>query len=260
MGFGRTTAVLLAGALLYDSASGANAKAKDLDPDLAAIQDHIASFDAPNGYYRTTYRVTEIEYWTHIPKWMRDDSSHRKVTRVLDIGCGYGTLLILAVKIYGAQGYCLDSAPYIAKVAEADGIKFVQSNIELDPVPFAERFDVILMTEVLEHFNFNPVPTLKKIRDSLATGGRFYLSTPDARTWGRVGKYYKRLADIPDPPQTPAKLAPKVPPPEIMDEHIWVYDRPELIRVFKEAGFRVEKLDISNPDGASHFNVVLLRE
>ena len=205
----------------------------------------------PKGFYRITYRYAEPEYWANFPKWMRQEASERKVARVLDIGCGYGTLLSLAVKIYGAKGYCLDSTPYIAKLAQADGLHFKQSNIELDPVPFPEKFDVILMTEVLEHFNFNPVPTLKKIRESLAPGGRFYLSTPDAKTWGKVQKYFKRLSDMPDPPTKPTK---------VIDEHIWVYDKSELLRVVKAAGFRVAKLEISNPNAASHFNVVLERE
>ncbi len=240
----RISALLLTAALL----APAGTKPGDVDPDLEAVQDHIATFDTPNGYYRTTYRFAEPEYWSFFPKWMREDAKERKVTRILDIGCGYGTLLTLAVKIYGAKGYCLDSTPYAAALAKKDGLVFSQSNIELDPMPWTEKFDVIIMTEVLEHFNFKPAPTLEKIRAALAPGGLFFLSTPDAKTWGRVQKYYKRLEDMPAPPKPPAK---------VVDDHIWVYYRSELTRVVKDAGFKIEQLEISNPKSASHFNVLL---
>ncbi|MCX6623913.1 MAG: class I SAM-dependent methyltransferase [Acidobacteria bacterium] len=246
------TALLLAGVFFMAGSALAEikVKARDVDPDLEAIQDHVATFDLPNGYYRTTYRFAEPEYWAFFPKWMRADARERKVTRILDIGCGYGTLLTLAVKIYGAKGYCIDSTPYISALAKKDNLVFAQGNIELDPLPWQEKFDVIIMTEVLEHFNFNPVPTLKKIRESMTPDGQFYLSTPDAKTWGRVQKYFKRLEDMPDPK----------PGAKVVDDHIWVYEKAELLRVLKEAGFKVEKLDYSNPKGASHFDVLLRRD
>ncbi|MCC7499522.1 MAG: class I SAM-dependent methyltransferase [Bryobacterales bacterium] len=237
-------ALLVSGAWL----AAAGTRPAEVDPDLEAVQQHIASFDTPQGYYRTTYRFAEPEYWSFFPPWMREDAGKRKVTRILDIGCGYGTLLTLAVKIYGGKGYCLDSTPYAAALAKRDGLIFAQSNIELDPMPWSEKFDVIIMTEVLEHFNFRPVPTLEKIRAALAPGGLFFLSTPDAKTWGPIHKYYRRMEDIPDPPKPPAK---------VIDDHIWVYGRSELLRVVKSAGFKVDRLEISNPRRSSHFNLLL---
>lgn len=245
MGFGgRIVSLLLAAA----SVAVAGAPPDDVDPELEAVQNHIATFDTPRGYYRTTYRYAEPRYWSFFPKWMREDAGTRTITRILDIGCGYGTLLTLAVKIYGAQGYCLDSTPYAAALARKDGLIFSQSNIELDPIPWKEKFDVIIMTEVIEHFNFHPAPTLEKIRAALAPGGLFFLSTPDARSWGRTTKYFKQLEDIPAPPPRPAK---------VIDDHIWVYDRADLLRVVKAAGLKVERFEISNPKSASHFNVLL---
>ena len=44
---------------------------------------------------------------------MREDAAERKVERILDIGCGYGTLLALATRIYGVSGYCLDVRDYL---------------------------------------------------------------------------------------------------------------------------------------------------
>ena len=48
-------------------------------------------------------------------------------------------------------------------------------------MPFVdEQFDVIIMCEVLEHLNFNPLPLLKEINRIGAPGSMFYVSMPNA--------------------------------------------------------------------------------
>jgi SAM-dependent methyltransferase len=41
------------------------------------------------------------------------------------------------------------------------------------------EFDVVVMCEVLEHLNFNPLPLLKEINRVLKLGGGFYLAVPN---------------------------------------------------------------------------------
>jgi 2-polyprenyl-3-methyl-5-hydroxy-6-metoxy-1,4-benzoquinol methylase len=68
------------------------------------------------------------------------------------------------------------------------------------------------MTEVLEHLNFNPISTLKKINRLLKPGGSSFLSTPDADSgWGRTHKHYENFAEIPD-------VNPAAP---IIEERVW---------------------------------------
>ena len=176
---------------------GATSNTPAPDPAIASIQGQIASLDTPGGYYATTYRRDEQRYWANLPGWIRTNAERHKVTRVLDIGCGYGTLLAFATELYYAEGYCIDVTQYIPQFGKSRGFHFTAGNIQLDPVPEPGSFDVILMTEVLEHFNFSPLPTLKKIHDALAPGGVFFLSTPDADEWGRQTKYYTHLKDLP---------------------------------------------------------------
>ena len=78
------------------------------DPAIAPIQDQIATLDGPGGYYSTTYRKDETLYWANLPGWMRRDAERHKVERVLDIGCGYGTLLAFAAEVYRGANYCID--------------------------------------------------------------------------------------------------------------------------------------------------------
>src|SRR5215472_17106222 len=90
--------------------SGANRTPED---ELTVIQKGIVQADGPGGYYDRAYRKMEGFYWTRIPAWMQQDARDRKVSRVLDTGCGYGTLLALATETYGAQGYCMDVTRYL---------------------------------------------------------------------------------------------------------------------------------------------------
>ena len=218
---------------------------------LSTIQDEIANADGRGQFYDRSYRPAELNYWKQIPGWMEADAKQRKVARILDIGCGYGTLLALATQIYNAEGYCFDVADLYLRpaVREKYRLHFAQANVELDPIPFAGQFDVIIMTEVLEHFNFQPVPALQKIRAALAPEGRFFLSTPDQSEWREKRRYYQRLRDLP-PPSRNAK---------IVDDHIWVYNKTELETVVKAAGFIIERLDYSPGGGNRHFNIILRR-
>ncbi len=220
----------------------------DTEPELIEIQQDIARADGIGGYYDKTYRPLESSFWPKIPGWMREDAAERKVKHILDIGCGYGTLLALATRIYRVSGYCLDVRDYLKPAVRLKyGIEFARGNIELGPVPWVDRrFDVILMTEVLEHFNYQPVPTLRRIRQALAPGGRLFLSTPDAHDWGPQHRYYRRLKDIPPPHPGP-----------IIDDHIWIYSEKELKEVVEAAGFAIEKLEYSTAQNGRHFNVIL---
>ena len=110
-------------------------------------------------------------------------------------------------------------------------------------------FDRIYLTEVLEHFNFHPLITLRKIRDHLSENGKLYLSTPDAAEWGRVDKYYTAISDIPLPDKSM----------QIIDDHIYQYNKDELLLLLNEAGFSVDKFDYSPGVGLQHFNIVARR-
>ena len=107
-----------------------------------------------------------------------------------------------------------------------------------------------MMTEVIEHFNFQPLPTLRKIHDALAPAGVFFLSTPDEHEWGRELKYYRRLADLPaaDPSR------------KFQDGHIWIYSKSELTSLLRQAGFRVIRLEYAPGVQNRHFNIQAIRE
>ncbi len=218
--------------------------------EILPIQKAIAEADLPNTFYATTYSREEPFYWTRILTWMHEDK--RRVNRILDIGCGYGTLLAHASQLYGAHGYCMDVTDYLkGPIQSRYDLRFSKSNIELDAIPWSDKFDVVIFTEVLEHLNFRPVPTLRKIHDALAPGGRLYLSTPDQSSWGKTTKHYARLADLPMP----------VKGKSIVDDHIWIFSTEELTAALEAAAFTIERLEYSaEPRGLTHFNLIALRD
>ena len=226
---------------------GGTAPGRRSEITLAEIQKARAALDGPQGYYTKAYSKAETGYWEKLPVWMADDRAKRKVRRVLDIGCGYGTLLAYAAAFYGAAGYCMDVTEYlIPQFRTPRNLGYAKGNIELDPVPWREQFDLIIMTEVLEHFNFQPVPTLRKIRDALAPGGLLLLSTPNQEKWGKTTKYYQQLKDLPPVDHNR----------KIVDDHIWQYEEQELRSVLAEAGFAILKFDYSTTENRRHFNVM----
>lgn len=74
------------------------------------IQDAIAAADfTEESYYASTYRYAEPKYWLRIAGWITESALERRfveqnpVTTVLDLGCGYGTLLAFATTSYAAS-------------------------------------------------------------------------------------------------------------------------------------------------------------
>ena len=220
------------------------------DAELKVIQNAIVRADGPGGYYDHAYREMEPRYWTRIPGWMREDAHERKANRILDIGCGYGTLLALATEIYGAHGYCMDVTRYLKPdFARRRHLLFARGNVELASIPWSGKFDIVILTEVLEHFNFQPLPTLRKIHDALAAGGTLFLSTPDARDWGRLLTFYHSLAELPMPD----------PSHQVHDAHIWIYSQDEVTTLLDQAGFRIVRLEYAPGNGNRHLNVLAVR-
>ncbi len=230
-------------------------------PLVTNIQSDLAQEEAKTGYtyYIDKYSKNEVYFWSEIAGWMVVDSINRTtpsdepIKQILDLGCGFGTLLAYASTIYGADGICFDIHDYFGSYGinnfnKKYHLTHVQGDIERGPLPGPNQFSVIIMTEVMEHLNFQPVPTLQKIYSSLAPGGSFFLSTPDADLgWGRNYKYYQQLSDLPHLDENA----------EWTDDHIWHYNIEELKMVLEKAGFKIKKIDHSyNPskEGYGHFN------
>lgn len=230
--------------------------------DLQTVQNRLAALHGPESYYTKTYSLQEYCYWSKCFNWLSEHFNDLPDGPVADIGSAYGTLAAwMATK--GRDVYCFDLIRYLTPEilneyhlhyiapwdAETDKL-ISKANQHALGMPY--RFGIILFTEVLEHLNFHPLPTLKKLYRALQPGGLLVLSTPDGEsTWGRVLKYYQSLDEMPQPGS--GRQTDKG------EEHVWQYTTEELLKLVTDAGFRVVQFDRSPLFDRWNFNLILRR-
>ncbi len=148
----------------------------------------------------------------------------RRKDKVLDIGCGAGTLcLYLANKGYEVLGIdisnqAVESAKESAKIMGFDGAKFKKCDFPAE-IPNG-KFDFIIFTEVIEHIK-NDRKALSQINNLLNKNGILLLSTPSARApLNRIGyskEFDKRVG------------------------HLRRYDIEELQKMINDEGFSIKE-------------------
>jgi SAM-dependent methyltransferase len=104
--------------------------------------------------------------------------------RILELGTFLGAVSVTLQRL-GYELTASDIPEFVQNAAlqrrlKAEGIPLIGSNLK-DPLPFPSgQFDVVLMCEVLEHLNFNPLPALAEINRVLAPNGMLLIGTPNA--------------------------------------------------------------------------------
>jgi len=168
--------------------------------------------------------------------------------KTLELGCAYG-ILALMLKLRGDMVITSDMTTEYTnlKMLRDNGILFVKNNIEKQDLK--HKFNLITMTEVIEHLNSNPLPAVKRLHNALHEGGRLFVSTVMKEAHGDTtsmnsGKkgLWNELDDWHDIPEYKGKW---------MDEHTFHYDQWNLITLLTEAGFEIEK--VGNINNFSHY-------
>lgn len=152
-----------------DAVSGSNPEAP------LYIKKHLAD------YARTVYDVMRF-------------SERTGATRVLEIGAFFGVVCICLAKL-GLKVTAADLPEYMEMPEQKErfgrhGIGIASVRLEDFVLPLAdESFDVVIMCEVLEHLNFNPLPLIKEINRVGAPDSLFYVSVPNFA-------YYRKRLDL----------------------------------------------------------------
>ncbi|QQR87780.1 MAG: class I SAM-dependent methyltransferase [Flavobacteriales bacterium] len=108
--------------------------------------------------------------------WMRSDA-WRWNARILDIGCGNGSLL-RDLHRYGFR-HLTGADPFIAAdIAFAPGCIIRRTDVQGITGPF----DLVMLNHAFEHMP-DPLATLKRIRELLAPGGHAMIRIPVAGSW-----------------------------------------------------------------------------
>ncbi len=203
------------------------------------VSEEAASAAGPSHYLRDHRH----EYVRTVRDIMRVRPPEGEV-KVLEIGAFFGAVC-MALSSLGYAVTAADIAEYIELPEQVTryarhGIATKGVRLEDFRLPFEdESFDVLVMCEVLEHLNFNPLPLIKEINRVLKPGGLFYLSLPNfARAKNRllilrgkapgvsVDEFYEQL--------DPASVM-------IANGHWREYTMAEVKRLLEPMGFRLQE-------------------
>lgn len=148
-------------------------------------------------------------------------NQYKSRNTVLDYGCGQGWLLDVA-RENGWKTYGTEYSAVAVDKCRKKGITMHQG--ELNPANYEpESFDVIIMSEVIEHIN-NPEEELIKMFSLLRKGGLLYITTPNFNCYLRY--YLKEKYHIIEYP-----------------EHLSYYTMKTLNRVLVNTGFKKVKME-----------------
>lgn len=162
-------------------------------------------------------------------------SSHHP--RLLDIGCYPPYLLEKAQKLgFQIRGIASQHEPITGPLKKY----VVHLNIEKDRLPFKSNFfDLILLTEVLEHLPHSPLFPLQQIKRVLKPKGLLIITTPNA---GRLASRLLPLLGKNTYPPLKQLINTPYASDNIYHRHHKEYTRRELKRLISLAGFKIVKL------------------
>lgn len=103
----------------------------------------------------------------------------KEESRILDVGCGAGDLLLMLKERGFKRIEGLDYSQQAKKFAEKRGLRIILCDIEKEKLPFKNKFDVVILGDILEH-SFEPEFLLEKIKNLLKRNGWLLISVPNA--------------------------------------------------------------------------------
>lgn len=184
------------------------------------------------GYWDVPYTIIYTQYRKNINK--------RKVPKYFEIGPGIGIMSLSLKKLMDIDITWLTIPNEEARWSELKknttayilkkyNINIVTGFIETDL--FYDKYDIIVLAQVMEHFIFNPVNTFKKLATLLSDNGYIFCSVPEERIHYNVQNY----REIPYPEQLSQQERERR---YLINEfgHFHEYSYAEALGVFHEAG------------------------
>jgi len=132
-------------------------------------QNYIESQKSQENLLEDYYQVHKVRF-AYLLKKMNDMLEEKPKTKILDIGI-YPPFLALALQKLGCEIEGISSPTEDCKYP---GLKTRQLNVEVEKLPYkSNSFDIVIFTEILEHFYRSPKLILKEIKRVLKPGGGF---------------------------------------------------------------------------------------
>lgn len=121
------------------------------------------------------YRACKQRFWESIRRIA--DLGLPKGAKVLDIGGGI--IAVLAARLLDLEAKVGDVNDQARADVEALGLGFTIIDLFSDDAPQETGFDLVILTEVIEHIPQPPYIVFGRIAKMLAPGGRLFLTTPN---------------------------------------------------------------------------------
>jgi len=105
-------------------------------------------------------------------------------SKLLEIGSLFCHLNI-AASVIGYESYGIDLEKYTELESNAEravkyGIKLKNCDLAHEKIPFEDNyFNIVVFSEVIEHFNFHPQAAINEIYRILKPGGKMIITTPN---------------------------------------------------------------------------------
>ncbi len=165
--------------------------------------------------------------------------------RVLDIGCGTGSVASMIRGLRRVDIVGIEPNPERAKRAEQDGLTVI-NGLYTDDIPKKYgKFDVILFADVIEHFE-NPIAILEQIKPALSATGNVLASIPNVAHWTVRLRLLAGQFDYQ--------------PTGIMDAtHLRWFTRKGVRRLFDGAGYNIEHFYSAAGAWMGAYHVIPLR-
>lgn len=108
----------------------------------------------------------------------------QKGMKVLEIGSLFGVVSIslkqLGFMVTGTDIPEFHKSKRLQELYAKHGIGFESVNLRSYKLPYAdESFDMVIMCEVMEHLNFNPLPVMQEVNRVLRKDGYLYMAIPN---------------------------------------------------------------------------------
>ena len=111
-------------------------------------------------------------------------ASSRPGGRILEIGSYLGvvarSLKDLEYEVHACDHPVFHRSEALRAMYERSGIPFKAVDLSLLELPYdTDQFDAVVICEVIEHLNFNPLPIIRQMNRVLKLGGVLYIGMPN---------------------------------------------------------------------------------
>ena len=184
------------------------------------------------------------------------DLFDNKKANICELGSYFG-IVAKSLKYFGHEVIACDIPYFYDKEVtknyfDKSSIHNLSFNLRNYQIPIADSSqDLVIACEILEHFNFNPLPIIKELNRILRVGGYLYLATPNGNS---IAKKLRFLFNDKQPSFTVSQLFKQLDSSQnmVVGLHWREYSISEIQEMILPFGFEVSYKKLTSDVGNLH--------